>query len=258
MNQLVKAPKLRIIPILLLKSGRMVKGKQFSDFRDTGDPIYASRIYNAQFVDELIFLDIDATNEKRETNFSIIEEVSKECFMPLTIGGGVSTVEDIRKLLSSGADKVVINTEALNNPEFIRKAANIFGSQCIIIGIDVRKENGEYVIYSNSGKVKSNIPLVQYISKVEELGAGEIFINSIDNDGMMKGYDNELIKVVMNSTNLPVIACGGAGNFMHLVQSYNETKVSALAMASIYHFGDNNPVRARSYLKNQDVPIKTV
>jgi cyclase len=258
MNQFIKKAKLRIIPVLLLKKGRMVKGKQFSDFRDTGDPIFASRIYNAQYVDELIFLDIDATNEKRETNFSVIEEVSKECFMPLTIGGGVSTVEQIRKLLSSGADKVVINTEAINNLEFIKQSANIFGSQCIIIGIDVRKENKEYVIFSNSGKVRTSISLIEYISKVEELGAGEIFINSIDNDGMMKGYDNDLINLVMHNTNLPVIACGGAGNLMHLVDTYNETNVSALAMASIYHFGDNNPVRARSYLKNQDVPIKTV
>lgn len=258
MNQFIKKAKLRIIPVLLLKKGRMVKGKQFSDFRDTGDPIFASRIYNAQYVDELIFLDIDATNEKRETNFSVIEEVSKECFMPLTIGGGVSTVEQIRKLLSSGADKVVINTEAINNLEFIKQAANIFGSQCIIIGIDVRKENKEYIIFSNSGKVRTSISLIEYISKVEELGAGEIFINSIDNDGMMKGYDNDLINLVMQNTNLPVIACGGAGNLMHLVDTYNETNVSALAMASIYHFGDNNPVRARSYLKNKDVPIKTV
>jgi cyclase len=259
MEQLINnKPKLRIIPILLLKNGRMVKGKQFSNFRDTGDPIFASRIYNAQYVDELIFLDIDATNEKRETNFSIIEEVSKECFMPLTIGGGVSSVEHIRKLLSSGADKVVINTEAIKNPELINNAANIFGSQCIIIGIDVRKENNEYIIYSNSGKVRTNISLVDYISKVEKLGAGEIFINSIDNDGMMKGYDNDLINLVMTNTNLPVIACGGAGNLMHLVETYNKTNVSALAMASIYHFGDNNPIRARSYLKNQDVPIKAV
>jgi cyclase len=239
MNQFIKKAKLRIIPVLLLKKGRMVKGKQFSDFRDTGDPIFASRIYNAQYVDELIFLDIDATNEKRETNFSVIEEVSKECFMPLTIGGGVST-------------------EAINNLEFIKQAANIFGSQCIIIGIDVRKENKEYVIFSNSGKVRTSVSLIEYISKVEEFGAGEIFINSIDNDGMMKGYDNDLINLVMHNTNLPVIACGGAGNLMHLVDTYNETNVSALAMASIYHFGDNNPVRARSYLKNQDVPIKTV
>jgi imidazole glycerol-phosphate synthase subunit HisF len=250
--------KVRIIPILLLKNGRMVKGKQFTDFRDTGDPVFASRIYNAQFVDELIFLDIDATNENRETNADVVNEVSKECFMPLTIGGGISTIEQIRELLNAGADKVVINTAALNDPAFITRASEVFGSQCIVIGIDVKKEGDDYVIYSNSGKVKRDEDLVAYIKQVQTLGAGEIFINSIDNDGMMNGYDIELIDLVMSVTSLPVIACGGAGNFMHLVDTFRETKVNALAMASIYHFGDNNPVRARAYLKNHEIPIKSV
>ncbi len=250
--------KVRIIPVLLLKNGRMVKGKKFTDFKDTGDPIFASRIYNAQFVDELIFLDIDATNESRETNVEVISEVSKECFMPLTIGGGISSIQQIRKLLNAGADKVVINTAALNNPSFITEAADVFGSQCIVVGIDVKFEDNGYVIYSNSGKVRREEDLVNYIKTVESLGAGEIFINSIDNDGMMEGYDQQLIELVMSSTSLPVIACGGAGNFMHLVNTFKSTGVSALAMASIYHFGDNNPVRARSYLKNNDILIKTV
>ena len=250
--------KVRIIPILLLKNGRMVKGKQFSDFRDTGDPVFASRIYNAQFVDELIFLDITATNEGRETNFEIIELVSKECFMPLTIGGGISNILQIRKLLKAGADKVVINTAAVNTSQFVEDAAAVFGSQCIVIGIDVRYEEGRYVVYTNSGKAKTDLLLEEHIVNMERLGAGEIFINSIDCDGMMKGYDLELIKLVLTYTTLPVIACGGAGNFMHLVDTYKQTGVGALAMASIYHFGDNNPVRARSYLKNQDINIKIV
>jgi imidazole glycerol-phosphate synthase subunit HisF len=250
--------KVRIIPILLLKDGRMVKGKQFTDYRDTGDPVFASRIYNTQFVDELIFLDITATNEGRETYFDIIEHVSKECFMPLTIGGGISNVSQIRKLLKAGADKVVINTEAVNTPQFIEEAAAIFGSQCIVIGIDVRYEKGNYHVYTNSGKVKTDLVLGDHIVNMERLGAGEIFINSIDRDGMMRGYDLELIKLVLTFTTLPVIACGGAGNFMHLVDAYKKTDIGALAMASIYHFGDNNPVRARSYLKNQDINIKTV
>jgi len=250
--------KARIIPILLLKNGRMVKGKQFSDFRDTGDPVFASRIYNAQFVDELIFLDITATNEGRETNFEIIELVSKECFMPLTIGGGISNISQIRKLLKAGADKVVINTAAVNTSQFVEDAAAVFGSQCIVIGIDVRYEEGRYVVYTNSGKAKTDLLLEEHIVNMERLGAGEIFINSIDCDGMMKGYDLELIKLVLTYTTLPVIACGGAGNFMHLVDAYKQTGVGALAMASIYHFGDNNPVRARSYLKNQDINIKIV
>jgi cyclase len=236
----------------------MVKGKQFTDYKDTGDPVFASRIYNAQFVDELIFLDINATNEKRETNIDVIEQVSSECFMPLCIGGGISSTSQIRKLLNAGADKVVINTAAVLNPELIVNASNIFGSQCILVGIDVKKEGDHYVIYTHSGKNRTDLDLVSHIQNVEKLGAGEIFINSIDHDGMMKGYDLELIRLVMASTNLPVIACGGAGNFMHLVDAYKQTGVEALAMASIYHFGDNNPVRARSYLKNQDIEIKVV
>jgi cyclase len=250
--------KVRIIPVLLLKNGRMVKGKQFTDFRDTGDPVFASRIYNAQFVDELIFLDIDATNENRETNVDVINQVSAECFMPLTIGGGISSIEQIRKLLNAGADKVVINTAALNDPGFITKASDVFGSQCIVVGIDVKKERDDYIIYSNSGRIKRSERLEDYIRQVQTLGAGEIFINSIDNDGMMNGYDIELIKLVLSLTTLPVIACGGAGNFMHLVDAFRQTRVNALAMASIYHFGDNNPVRARSYLKNNDIAIKAV
>lgn len=250
--------KVRIIPVLLLKDKRMVKGKQFSNYRDTGDPIFASRIYNAQFVDELIFLDIDATNEGRPTNVEVIENVSKECFMPLTIGGGITSIEEIRRLLQVGADKVVINSAAYSDYKLIVEAANTFGSQCIIVGIDAKLENGKYVLYSNSGKIKQDITLEAHIAAMNDAGAGEIFINSIDRDGMMKGYDEELIKLVMSSTNLPVIACGGAGNFMHLVSTLKNTNVRALAMASIYHFGDNNPVRARSYLKNQDIEIKIV
>jgi cyclase len=236
----------------------MVKGKKFSSFRDTGDPVFSSRIYNAQFVDELIFLDIDATNENRDTNVSIIEQVSQECFMPLTIGGGINSINQIRKLLLAGADKVVINTSAIKDPTFVSKAAEIFGSQCIVIGIDVKFEENRYVVYSNSGTIRTNLILENHIRHMQECGAGELFINSIDNDGMMAGYDNKLISIVMKETTLPVIACGGAGNFMHLVDTFNVTGVSALAMASIYHFGDNNPVRARSYLKNQNINIKLV
>ena len=178
--------------------------------------------------------------------------------MPLSIGGGIASIEQISKLLRAGADKVVINTAAILNPVFITEASNIFGAQCIIVGIDVKKEKGNYVVYSNSGKVKTSIDLLSHIKKMETIGAGEIFINSIDHDGIMNGYDNELINLVMKCTNLPVIACGGAGNFMHLVDTFKQTRVGALAMASIYHFGDNNPVRARSYLKNQDIAIKAV
>lgn len=250
--------KQRIIPTLLLKNGRMVKGVQFNNYRDTGDAVSAARIYNAQYVDELAFIDINATNESRPTNKQIIIEVSKECFMPLTIGGGINSVDAIRELLLVGADKVIINTAAYENEKLISQGADMFGSQCIVVGIDVRKENNEYVLYKNSGRIPVEVSLVDHIKKMEAMGAGEFFINNITRDGMMNGYDLELINYVNNNTRLPVIACGGAGNFKHLAEAYLNTNVSGLAMASIYHFGDNNPIRARAYLKNNKVPIKEI
>ena len=250
--------KKRIIPTLLLRKGRMVKGVNFDSYRDTGDPVFASRVYNSQYVDELVFLDIDATNEGRETNAEIIERVSKECFMPLTIGGGINSIQTIRKLLHSGADKVVINSAAYSVPELITQGAEMYGSQCIVLGVDVKKENGTYVLYKNSGKVKCDVFLLDHIKNMVKLGAGEVFLNDISNDGKMSGYDHELIKLVSQSVNVPVVACGGAGNFKHLEDAFVETGVDALAMASIYHFGDNNPIRARSYLMNHHIEIKRV
>lgn len=250
--------KKRIIPTLLLRNGRMVKGVNFDNYRDTGDPVFASRVYNSQYVDELVFLDIDATNEGRDTNAGIIEKVSKECFMPLTIGGGVKSLEIIRQLLSSGADKVVINSAAYTMPELIAAGAKMYGSQCIVLGIDVRKEGDEYLLFKNSGKIKCNVSLIDHLRHMESLGIGEVFLNDISSDGQMKGYDHDLIKLVSNTVKVPVVACGGAGNFKHLEDAYNETGVGALAMASIYHFGDNNPIRARAYLMNHSVDIKKV
>lgn len=236
----------------------MVKGKQFDNYRDTGDPIYAARVYNAQYVDELTFLDIDATNESRSTNKDIIASISKECFMPLTIGGGIKTIEDIRELLLVGADKVIINSEAYLNESLIRNSAEIYGSQCVVIGIDVKKIGNEYVTFKKSGREAAGVELINHMKTMEAAGAGEFFINNISRDGEMGGYDIDLINIVTANTRLPVIACGGAGNFLHLATAYKETNVSALAMASIFHFGDNNPIRARAYLKNNGVKIKEV
>ena len=250
--------KKRLIPTLLLRKNRMVKGVQFDNYQDTGDPVFASKIYNSQYVDELVFIDIDATNESRSTNKEIIKSVSKECFMPLTIGGGVMSIEGIRDLLLAGADKVMINSAAYNDENLIKKSSEIFGTQCIVIGIDVRFENNEYVLYKNSGKIKLMTKLIDHLKRMEELGAGEFFINNITNDGVMKGYDLNLINIVTSNTNIPIIASGGAGNFKHLVDTYKSTSVSGLAMASIFHFGDNNPIRARFHLKNNRVNIKEV
>lgn len=250
--------KKRIIPTLLLKNNRVVKGKQFKNFRDTGDPVSAARIYNAQYVDELIFLDIDATKESRETNISILSQVTKVCFMPLTVGGGISCIETVRELIKGGADKVMINTAAINNPSLITKVAYEFGSQCIVVGVDVKLENGKYIIYKASGSIKTDLDLKVHLKSMEAHGAGEIFINSIDRDGMMNGYDIDLINLVTSTVDVPVIASGGAGNFMDLVEGYKQTDANALAMASIYHFGDNNPIRARFHLKNNGIAIKNV
>ena len=250
--------KQRLIPTLLLRNGRMVKGRQFDNYRDTGDPVSAARIYNAQYVDELAFIDIDATNESRATNKEIILKVSKECFMPLTIGGGINSVDTIRELLLVGADKVIINTAAYTDENLIKESSEMFGKQCIIIGIDVKLEENQYVLYKNSGRIRCDISLKDHLKKLESIGAGEFFINDITRDGMMDGYDLGLIDLVNNNTRLPVIACGGAGNFKHLADAYLNTNVSGLAMASIYHFGDNNPIRARAYLKNNGVSIKEI
>ncbi len=254
--------KTRIIPVLLLKNGRMVKGRKFTDFRDTGDPVSAAKVYNHQDADELVFIDIDASasdSKDRQVLYDLLEEVSEECFMPLTVGGGVDGIDDIRNLLSAGADKVLINTVAIENPNLIREGSEELGAQCIVVCIDVKKENDQYVIYSNcSGKRIENTDLIDHVKNMEALGAGEIVVNSIDNDGVMEGYDLDLLKQVRENTSLPVIALGGAGDFDDLLDALKIAKVHAVACASLFHFGDNNPLRAKAYLKNNGINIKKI
>jgi cyclase len=249
--------KARIIPVLLLRNGRMVKGRQFQDFRDVGDPVSAARIYNAQNADELVILDIDATDQGRGALLNVISRISEECFMPLTVGGGIRSSENIRSLLNAGADKVVITTAALDRPELIAEAAHAFGNQCIVVGMDVRKEpSQQYVLYSNSGKQKREKPFLEHLHAVETLGAGEVLVNSIDRDGMMGGYDLDLARLVQLNTALPVIIAGGAGNFQHLLDAMTAAKLRAVACASLFHFADNNPIRARAFLRNAGIPMK--
>ncbi|MEP6755625.1 MAG: imidazole glycerol phosphate synthase cyclase subunit [Chthonomonadales bacterium] len=249
--------KRRIIPVLLLKNGRMVKGKQFKDFRDTGDPVMATRVYNAQAADELVFLDIQASQEERGTLIETIERVSTEAFMPFSVGGGITSIQDIRDLLKAGADKVVITTAAVENPDLIAQGAEAFGKQCIIAGIDAKLEDGGYRVYTHSGTVRTDLDLIAHVKNMTRLGAGEIFINSIDRDGMMVGYDLPLIRMVSEATDRPVIAMGGAGNFQHLVEAM-EAGAHAAACASVFHFGDNNPPRARAFVKNAGYPVKNI
>ena len=250
--------KKRIIPTLLLKKGRMVKGRQFKDFKDTGDPVSAARIYNAQKADELVFIDIEASTNDRGLLFSIVEKVAEECFMPFTVGGGIKNLHDIKTMLRVGADKVLINTAALENPSLISSAADTFGNQCIVAGIDVRRRENNWQIYTHGGQKNSRFALSEYLKILQNRGAGEILVNSIDFDGMMSGYDLDLLRLVRSQTDCPIIALGGAGNFQHLAEVLSTELADAVACASLFHFGDNNPIRARAFLKNKGIAVKNI
>lgn len=246
----------RVIPCLLLKGGRMVKGKQFKDFRDTGNPVTAARIYNAQSVDELLFIDIDASKEERSALILVIEEVSKELFIPFCVGGGINNIETIRTLLRAGADKISICTAAVENPDFIKEAVQIFGSQCIVICIDFRKEGNEYVVYTHSGNKRTDKNLLLYIDELNNLNVGELLLNSIDRDGMMCGYDLDLLKIVSERTQIPVIALGGVGKLADFSAAFNVADVSAVSAASIFHFTDQSPIKANFFLRTAGVHVR--
>lgn len=249
--------KKRIIPVLLLKNGRMVKGVQFDNYRDTGDAVSASRIYNAQYADELMFIDIEASGAGRGALLHVIEEVSEECFMPLTVGGGVRSCDDIQQFLRAGADKVLITTAATESYEVIRQGAEMFGAQCIVAGVDIRTVDDQYRVFSHCGKTMTELELIAHIEALQDAGAGELLITSIDRDGGMEGYDLGLFKLIQSVSRVPVIVNGGAGHFMHLVDAI-KAGAHAVACASVFHFGDNNPIRARSYLKNHAIAVKNV
>jgi cyclase len=252
--------KKRIIPVQLLLKDRLVKTKSFNKFIDVGNPIRSSKIYNDSDADELIFLNIDRDERSIKPLIKVLEEVSKVCFMPLALGGGIKNIDDIKFLFRSGADKVIINSEIYENYNLVSEASNLFGKQSIVVSIDVKRniESREYSLYSSCGREKKNISLTEHIKKCELSGAGEIFVNSIDNDGLMKGYDIDLIKSVAKNCNLPIIACGGAGNFNHMKEAFEKTNVAALACGSLFNFGDNNPIRAKSFLQNYNLNFKIV
>ena len=246
--------------MLLLKNGRMVKGKQFNNFVYTGNPLTTVKVYSSQEADELMFIDIGQSKESQNILIRTINKVSKECNMPLAAGGGIKSVDDVRNLLLAGADKVIINSKLIDNPNLIKQIAEIFGSQCVIGGIDYKIENGSnnLAVYKDCGKTKLNLNPIEYSKKLESYGVGEILLNSIDNDGMMNGYDINLIKMISSSLKIPLIACGGAGNFLHLVDLFKKTEATGAACASLFHFGDNNPIRARSFLRNYKIPMRNL
>jgi len=251
--------KRRIIPIQLLINNRLVKTKKFECHRDVGDPISSSKIYNSQYADELIVLNVDPKSRDLNNLVSVIEGLSKFCFMPLSIGGGIKNFNDAAKLINCGADKVVLNSSCYKNYDLISKIADNFGSQAIIAAIDVRKNNrNTYDLYSNCGQNKELISLEDHCKFIQDFGAGELLIQSIDNDGCMKGYDLDLIKIVNSLVKIPVIALGGAGNYNHIKEVFLETDVSAVGCGSLFNFTDSNLLRAKSFLGNYNLNFKLV
>ena len=228
---------IRIIPCLLLKGEGLVKTVKFKDPKYVGDPINAVKIFNDKEVDELIFLDIEATVEGRRPPIKLISEISSECFMPLSYGGGLRDLDDLKTIFNAGVEKVIINSYAIENPNFISEASELYGSQSIVVAIDVKRSSkGKYEIFSRGGRKKTNLDPVEHAMKMETLGAGEIFLNSIDRDGTMKGYDIGLIKEVAESVSIPVVACGGAGRIEHFVEAVKKGGASAVAAGSMFVF----------------------
>jgi cyclase len=250
----------RIIPCLDVKNGRVVKGKSFIRLRDAGDPVELASYYYQEGADELVFLDISATPEGRDTMVDVVERISEKVFMPLTVGGGLRSINDMRRMLLAGADKVSINTAAVLNPSLIREAAEKFGSQCIVVAIDAKRVNGasqsRWEIYIRSGQKPTGIDALEWAREAVELGAGELLLTSMDADGHRAGYDTELTCAVSEAVNVPVIASGGAGNLESLYQALVLGKADAVLAASIFHFGTYSIRDTKKYLAQQGIPIR--
>ena len=253
MNNLTK----RIIPCLDVKDGKTVKGVNFENLKEVGSPVELAKKYSQSGADELVFLDITATNEKRKTILELVEKVAKEVFIPFTVGGGISSLDDIRAILEAGADKISFNSAIVKNPELISTCAEYFGSQCIVAALDAKKENNDFWIYINAGKLNTGIKALDWAKRVEQLGAGEILLTSMDYDGTQKGFDIELNNLISNAVNIPVIASGGAGvNSNHFIDVFNKTKVDAALAASIFHYGTLPIEKLKSDLKKANIAIR--
>ncbi len=249
--------KARVIPCLDVRDGRVVKGVNFVDLRDAGDPVEQAELYDRAGADELCFLDITASHEKRGTILDIARRTAERCFMPLTIGGGVRSVEDIRALLLAGADKVSINTAAVRDPDFVRRAAEKFGAQCIVVAIDAKQvAPGRWEIFTHGGRTPTGIDAVGFARQVAELGAGEILLTSMDRDGVRAGYDLALTRAVADAVEIPVIASGGVGNLDHLAQGVLEGHAAAVLAASIFHFGEHSIAEAKAHMQAAGVPVR--
>jgi imidazole glycerol-phosphate synthase subunit HisF len=253
--------KVRVIPCLDVKDGRVVKGVNFVNLRDAGDPVEAAMAYDAAGADELCFLDITASHENRDTMFDVVRRTAEACFMPLTVGGGVRTTDDIRKLLTSGADKVSINTAAVNRREFVKEAAEKFGDQCIVVAIDaksVRRPGGSdrWEIFTHGGRNATGIDAIEYAQEVVSLGAGEILLTSMDRDGTRQGFDIPLTRAISESVQVPVIASGGVGNLDHLIAGVRDGGATGVLAASIFHFGEYSIRQAKEHMARAGLPIR--
>ena len=247
----------RIIPCLDVKGGRVVKGTQFVNLKDAGDPVENARAYDEQGADEIAFLDITASHEKRDILLDVVRRAAEEIFIPLTVGGGVRRLEDIRNLLRAGADKVSVNTAAVKDPPFVERASKRFGSQCVVIAIDAKRKGEGWEVYTHGGRVPTGIDALLWAKQMEEMGAGEILLTSMDRDGTKDGYDIELTRTIAEAVSIPVIASGGVGSLEHLYEGLVLGKASAVLAASIFHYREYTISQVKSYLKERGVVVRT-
>ncbi len=246
----------RIIPCLDVKNGRVVKGTNFVNLRDAGDPVEAARLYNEQGADELVFLDITASNEERKTIVDVVERTAREVFMPLTVGGGIRSVEDFRTILLAGADKVAVNSAAVKDKYLLSRAADKFGNQCVVIAIDAKKTENGFHVYINGGRIDTGIDAIEWAIEAQRLGAGEILLTSMDADGTKAGFDIELTRAVTDAVSIPVIASGGGGALEHFKDVFNEAHADAALAASLFHYKELTVGQVKEYLDRYNIPVR--